>query len=164
MIRLTLVALAPLALAACGSEQSGTFDDGEGGEGNYSVEQQGDETTATITTKDGTATMRSGANVPVELPDGFALYPGASVSNNTSFGAAEGSGALVNMTASDAPGKMVEFYRKQATAAGFEITMDSKMGDQQAIVGERDDGTKFTFNASPAEGGSEAQLMVAEGL
>ncbi|MXO62178.1 hypothetical protein [Qipengyuania oceanensis] len=164
MKKLALVTLAPLALAACGSEKSGTFDDGEGGEGSYTVDQDGDATVATVTNGDGTATLKSGPNVKVQLPEGFTLYPGATVANNTSFGGDGGQGALINMTSTDDPAKLVEFYRKQAGAAGYEITMDARMGDQQAIVGENKAGTKFTFNASPGEGGSQAQLMVAEGL
>ena len=159
-----LAVIAPLALIGCGSDKSGTFDDGEGGEGSYSVEQKDGETTATVTTRDGTATMRSGADVPLELPSGFTLYPGAKVENNTSFSAGSGKGALINMTSGDSPQKMVDFYRKQAKAAGFEITMDAKMGDQIAIVGEHDDSRGFTFNASPSDGGSTAQLMIGEGM
>lgn len=164
MNRLAIVAVASLAMAGCGSESSGTFEDGEGGEGSYRVEQAGDEVTATVETEDGTTTIRSGADVPVELPDGFSIYPGATVAVNTSFGAASGNGALVNMTSGDSPRKMVDFYRKQAKAAGLEISLDTTMGDQIAIAGEGKDGRRFTFNASPGAEGTEAQLMIAEGL
>ncbi len=49
----------------------------------YDIDARTGETSARHTDGDGTTTtMRSGEKVPVALPAGFAVYPGASVTNN----------------------------------------------------------------------------------
>ena len=161
-----LVAIAPLAfaLAACSPDASGTFDDGKGGEGNYTIDQSGGETTATVTTRDGTATMKSGKDLKITLPEGFSVFPGAEVENNTSFSSPDGTGALVNMTSDASPQEMVDFYRKQAKAAGAEITLDVTKGKQMMLVGKGKDDLGFTFNAGPGDGKTTAQLMIGQGL
>ena len=165
-MRVTLAFFTPiaLALAACGSETSGTFEGEDGETGEYTIDNSTGETTATIKTDDGTATMRSGSNVPVDLPDGFSLYPGASVVSNTVVKqGAGGSGTLVMMTSGDSPEKIAGFYRQQAEKAGIEIQMEMTTNGAQIIGGESGDGLTFSIMASPdGEGGTSAQLTVGK--
>ncbi|MDJ0978775.1 MAG: hypothetical protein QNI87_09575 [Erythrobacter sp.] len=161
-MRSTLVFIAPLAcaLAACGSETSGTFTGEDGETGEYTIDNSTGETTATITTDDGTATLRSGTNVPVELPSGFSVYPGADVVSNTVFKQGAGSGALVTMKSEDKPEKLAAFYKQQAESAGIKIQMEMKTNGAQMIGGEAPDGLTFSVIASPEGEGSTAQLSV----
>ena len=164
MSRIAIAAVVALSLAACGSEKSGTItgDDGESVE--YSIDDSEGETTATLRSKDGEATVNIGKDVKVALPDGFSIYPGAKIEMNTSFAAEGGAGGLINMTSTDSPAEMAEFYRKQAEKAGVKVEMDAKMGDRVMLSGSREGGVSFTFNAGPAGDKTEAQLMVGDGL
>ena len=112
-MRIHLVSLASLslALAACSSETSGTFEGEDGETGEYTIDRATGEATATIETEDGTATLRSGSDVPVELPAGFTVYPGAEVITNTVVSQGAGSGMLVTMQSDDSPEAVAGFYK-----------------------------------------------------
>ena len=79
---LVMAATAALGLAACGSETSGEFTTEDGKDGEYTIDKETGETSMTITDEDGEASLRAGSNVPVNLPDGFTLFPGSKVVNN----------------------------------------------------------------------------------
>ncbi|MEM6586423.1 MAG: hypothetical protein AAF692_11775, partial [Pseudomonadota bacterium] len=112
-VTLALIASATLALTACGGETSGTIEGEDGETGEYTVDTSTGEATATITTEDGTTTLRSGANVPVDLPAGFTAYPGAEIVSNTVVQQGRGSGNLLTMTSADSPEKVASFYKAQ---------------------------------------------------
>ena len=151
------------ALASCGSEKSGSYEAEDGDTVDYSVETTGGESTATIKTEDGTATVRSGADVKIDLPKGFTLYPGAKVVTNTVFDGQGQKGAMVVMQSDDDPVKLVAFYRKQASAAGFNIAIEMKTDQSTMIGGEGSEGEGgFTFNASTQNGKTTGQLMVGD--
>ena len=167
MRRLTTAALTSalaLALAACGSGTSGTFEDENGETGSYQVDRDGDETTATVKTADGTMRMRSGADVPVDLPRGFSIYPGATIISNTTFDGEQGKGALVSIESSDAAAELVDFYKGQAEKAGVDIEMEMTAGDMSMIGGRTDGGTTFSFTATREEAKTTGQLMVGEDM
>ncbi len=161
-MRATLVLATPLALilAACGSETSGTFEGEDGEVGEYTIDESTGETTATITTEEGTMTMRSGSDVPVDLPGGFTVYPGAEVVSNTVVNQGQGSGNLVTMTSPDSPQEVAAYYKSQAEAAGITIQMEMATNGMQMIGGESQDGLTFSVMASPADEGTSAQLTV----
>ena len=164
MNRLVLVAASIMALSACSSEKSGTITNEDGDTVEYAIDGAGEDVTATISSDDGDATVRSGKNVDVKLPAGFTIYPGAEVQHGTSFTADNGEGGLINMTSSASPQKMVDFYRKQAEAAGARITLSATAGERMMLAGEKDGGVKFTFNAGKSGDKTEAQLVIGEGL
>ncbi|RXZ65649.1 hypothetical protein [Pelagerythrobacter rhizovicinus] len=161
-VRLAMVGMAALLLAGCGSEGSGTVEGEDGTVAHYKVDEASGEVNATLETADGTATMRSGADVPVELPRGFTIYPGAKVTTNTVFEQADANGALVTMESDASPEEMVAFYRKQAEAAGVEIGLNMNTDTMQMIGGDAPDGATFSFTATRKDGGTTAQLMVGE--
>jgi len=154
------IASVVLALAGCSSDNSGGQSDSE----KVAIDQDVGETTATVTTSEGIATVRSGTDIKIVLPKGFSVFPGAVVESNTSFSSADGAGALVNMTSDAPPQKMVDFYRRQAKAAGAQITLDATKGKQMMLVGKGKDGLGFTFNAGPNDGKTRAQLMIGRDL
>ncbi|MBD3728839.1 MAG: hypothetical protein IE933_03960 [Sphingomonadales bacterium] len=147
-------AAAVLLLAACGSKS----------ENSYSVDDKTGDSNATITTDDGTVSMQSGANVPVKLPRGFKLYPGAKVVSNTTIQQESGSGALVIMESGDTPQEMADYYRAQAESAGIEVKLQLSTDAGRMIAGESKDGVAFSFNANRGEGSdagkTSAQLMI----
>ncbi len=153
-----------LLLSSCGSDNSGEFEAEDGSEGSYSFNEENGETIARITTDEGTAEMRSGENVPVDLPSDFSMYPGAKVVSNTTVRQGNGKGALIVFETADSPEKVAGFYRKQAESAGIDIAMEMSVNDGQMLAGEGEDGETFTLNVTQNESGSSAQLMVGEQL
>ncbi len=161
-IRLAIAGAAALLLAGCGSEQSGSVEGDDGTVAHYTIDESSGEVSATIDTVDGTATMRSGADVPVELPRGFSVYPGAEVLTNTVFKQADANGALLTMETEDSPEEMVAFYREQAEDAGVEIAMNISTETMQMIGGDTQDGATFSFTATRKGDKTTGQLMVGE--
>jgi len=150
---LGLVGGAALALAACGSETSGEFKTADGENAEYTIDNDSGETSMTVKGEDGTATLRSGAGVPVSLPDGFSLYPGSTVVTNTVVNQPDGQGTMV-MFEADAPAdKVVAHYRDQAKAAGFDIQLEMNTNGTMMVAGERkDDGASLSVTATANDG------------
>lgn len=154
-----LIALA-VALAGCGSENSGTIEGENGETGEYTIDRATGETSATITTDEGTATLRSGAGVAIDLPAGFTGYPGATIISNTVVNQSQGSGAMLFFETEDSPEDVVAFYKRQAEAAGVKIQLNASMNGSSMIGGESEDGLTFSVNANPGEERTSAQLIV----
>ena len=162
MGRLVLASVAALALTACGSETSGEFATEDGGTAEYTIDKATGETSMTIEGEDGTATLRSGADVPVDLPQGFSLYPGAKVITNTVVNQPDGQGTMVMFETGDAAEKVIAHFRKEATDAGFDIQIDARMGESLMIGGERKkDGSTLSVTANTREGdATTGQLII----
>lgn len=162
MTRNLFVAAALVALAACGSERSGTVTN-EDSTMDYTVDGDG-EFSADITTEDGSGTIRSGKKVAVDLPDGISVYPGANVISNTTFDSEAGQGGMVLMESGDSVDEVLSYYRKQAEAAGVEIKTTMETGDMAMFAGEKADGTSVSVNASKSDDGSSVSLIIGNGL
>ncbi len=162
MIRtIALTTAASVLLAACGSEKSGEFTTEEGETGEYSIDPATGETSARIETAEGTATMRSGASVPVKLPDGITIYPGAQVVSNTVVDHAGGSGSMVTLRSEDTPQQVSAHYRREAEAAGYKIALEMTVENGMLIGGEKPNGAVFSVNtSSDTDGTTLAQLML----
>lgn len=159
------ITVAATLVSACGSESSGEFTTGDGQTGEYTIDESTGETTARIETDEGTATMRSGANVPVELSEGFSIYPGATVVSNTVVNHGDGKGNMVQMETDASPDQVAAHYRKQAEAAGIDIKIELSTGDGKMLGGDGPGGTTFSLNASrDGEGPTQAQLMLGSKL
>lgn len=142
-----------LALAACGSETSGEFTTADGKNAEYTIDKETGETTMTVEGPDGEATLRSGAAVPVKLPDGFSLFPGSRVVTNTLVNQPDGQGMMVMFEAGAPTEAVIAHYRDQAEAAGFDIQLEMNTNGTQMIGGERKrDGSTLSVTASPGDG------------
>ena len=160
---LITVAAAALLLSACGSETSGEFTTEEGETGEYLIDSEDGEATMTVTSPDGDITMRSGADVPVDLAGGFTLIPGAKVVSNTVINQADGKGSLVTFTSDKSPQEIADFYRKQAESAGIAIQIETSMNDGKMLGGENEaTGTTFSITAYPGDDGTSGQLTISE--
>ena len=156
-------------LGACasepGSENQTQAQPGERERGNYIVDGETGEISARIHREDGTvATMRSGEKVPVLLPAGFTLYPGAEVVSNTHVRHDGGNGVLLTMRSRDDPEDMTAFYRQQAEAAGVTVEMQMKAGRTAMFAGKGPGDLAVSFNVSEETGETVAQLMVGTGM
>ncbi|MEL7190003.1 MAG: hypothetical protein AAGK17_10665 [Pseudomonadota bacterium] len=151
-----------LTLAACSSDNSGVIVDEDGNEVNYSIDEDTGETAVTVETQEGTATMRSGDDVPVDLPAGFTIYPGAEVVSNTVVSHGEGQGTVVYMETDALPEDLAEFYKTQAKDAGVEIQMDMTAENTKMLAGETEEGMVFSLNATRQGDTTSAQIMVGD--
>jgi ABC-type Fe3+-hydroxamate transport system substrate-binding protein len=147
-----LLTASALLLAACGSETSGEFTTAEGEKAEYTIDEDSGETSMTVKGPDGTATLRSGAEVPVSLPDGFSLYPGSKVVTNTVVDQPDGQGTMVMFEATAPADKIVAHYREQAKAAGFDIQLEMNTNGTTMIGGERKgDGSTLSVTATSGD-------------
>lgn len=149
-----------LMLAACGSETSGEFTTKDGENAEYTIDKETGETSMTVKGPEGTATLRSGAEVPVSLPGGFTLYPGAKVVTNTVVKQADGQGTMVMFETDASPDKVITHYREQAKAAGFDIQLEMTTNGTTMIGGERKDGSTLSVTASPGEGSATTGQLI----
>lgn len=151
-----------LMLAACGSETSGEFTTEDGGNAEYTIDKNSGETSMTIEGANGTATLRSGADVPVDLPAGFSLYPGAKVITNTVVSQPDGRGTMVMFETEATATDVIAHFRKQAEDAGFAIQIDANMNGSLMIGGERKaDGSTLSVTATPGdEDATTGQLII----
>lgn len=162
MRKMAFVLAGTAALAACGSETSGEFTTEEGETAEYTIDQATGETSMTVEGPDGTATLRSGADVAVDLPAGFSLYPGAKVITNTVVNQPDGKGTMVMFETDAAPDKVIGHFRKQAVDAGFGIQIDANMNGSLMIGGEHEaDGSTLSVTATAVEGdATTGQLII----
>lgn len=153
-----------LPVAACGGDRdvaSGSATDAGGNGVSYSVKQNGDATTTTIRSADGTATIRTGDHVAA-LPAGLAVYPGANVTSSMSMdgeGAGKG-GTVLAFESADTPDRIVAFYRSAAERAGYRIDSEITAGAMSMVGGKRGEGDEgFSLTVNRAGEKSEATLV-----
>lgn len=160
---LTTAAIAVLTVAACGSETSGTFETDEGETGEYSIDSDSGESTMTVTTPDGDVSMRSGKDVPVNLPGGFSLISGADVVSNTVINQDETKGSLLTFRSDKSPQEIADYYRAQAEDADITIQIETDMNGGKMLGGENEaTGTTFSITAYADEEGTTGQLTISE--
>ncbi|GAA0768293.1 hypothetical protein FHS52_001488 [Erythromicrobium ramosum] len=141
-----------LMLSACGSETSGEFTTADGENAEYTIDKDTGETSMTIKGEDGEATLRSGADVPVNLPAGFTLFPGSKVITNTVVNQPDGQGTMVAFEADAPADKVVAHYRDAAKAAGFDIQLEMTTNGTVMIGGERKaDESSITVTATTGD-------------
>lgn len=160
MMRVTLALVSSILLAACGSDSSGTFETSDGEEGSYTVDRDGDEMTAQITSEEGTATIRSGDGLNVDLPDGYSIFPGSKIVSSTTISSDSNSGSMVFFESDASPDDVVAHYRKQAESEGVDIKMEMTTGNTRILSGEGEDGRVFSITVSEDDGKSSGNLMI----
>ena len=81
------------------------------------------------------ATLRSGSQVPVTLPPGFTLYPGARVIANTIVERAGVRRILLTFETPNPLPSVMRFYRGQAAAAGASLAFDMGANGRASLGG-----------------------------
>ncbi len=152
-LALVLVSGAALTLAGCGSEPSSEFTTPDGENAEFTIDDDTGETSMTVKGPDGTATLRSGADVPISMPAGFSLFPGSKVVANTVVSQPDGQGTMVTFEAAAAADAVIAHYRDQAKAAGFDIQLEMTTNGTMMVAGERkSDGSSLSVTATAGEG------------
>lgn len=166
-IHLILASVAALALAACGSESA--HDAGEAASeaagdsaehGEYRIDESSGETSMTIATPEGEASMRAGAQVRPNLPQGWTIYPDATIENAINVDQADGSGTMVRMLADATMDEVIDHYRGQAEATGYSIDLDLTTATSRVIGGKKPDGSTFSVSVTPGADGSPASIQL----
>lgn len=156
------IGAAATLLSACGSETSGEMTTADGKKGEYTIDKATGETSMTIKGDDGDATMRSGPAVPVNLPQGFSLFPGSKVVSNTVVNQPGGQGTMMTFEAGGPADKVVAHYRDEAKAAGFDIQIEMNANGTQMVGGERkSDGATLSVTATAGEAMTTGQIIIA---
>lgn len=101
--------------------------------------------------------MRSGLAVPVILPRGFTVYPGARVTGNTVAQLSNTRRVLVQFETPDPVAEVMLFYRAQARAAEVSLTLDLG-GTEAASIGGRTADGDFALTARRAGSVTRAEM------
>ncbi len=137
---------------------SGCDDAANEADESFQVRDADGSTRTTIETPQGGSTLRTGENVPVDLPAGFVIFPDAKVISNTVVKDEETKGAILMMESDATVQEMINFYREKAQAANIEISMDVATKTGKIIGGNRADGLTFSFSAQKSREQSLGQL------
>lgn len=161
-MRLALIGMTALALAACGekkTEKTITTADGS----TIKVERKDgtDSAKITATSANGTATMTTGGagQWPPGLADYAPAYPGGEVGASFSGSSNDGAGGMVTFTTSDSPDKVVEFYKARAASAGLSDVSSMDINGAK-MFGAKDEktGRSLSIQASVADGKTTAAV------
>ncbi len=158
------VTAATLLLVSCSNDSEGTIQTDDG-DVEYSIDGDNGSSEFRAESDDGReVSINTGTDVPVELPAGYSIYPGASVVSNSVINVGNESGSIVFMTTQDSPEEVAAFYRQQAEAAGIVIANEMNSAGSRMLAGESADGKSFTVSVSANGDSTTAQLMVGENL
>lgn len=154
-MRFVILGVAALALASCGSKSERTITTTDGS--TVKVEQEDGKGGAKITstTSEGTATMTTGGagQWPAGLADYAPAYPGGAVGASFMGSSNDGAGGMVTFTTADSPGKVVDFYKARAAAAGLSDVSNMDINGAK-MFGAKDGktGRTLSIQASVADG------------
>lgn len=91
--------------------------------------------------------LRSGPQVPLRLPRGFTLYPGAEIISNTVVQREGVPRVLLVFETSEGLNKVMAFYRAQAKLEGIPLSLDLGAEEQASIGGSLPGGGKIAISA-----------------
>lgn len=128
--------IAVLAVGGCsGSERTPGRTPGASTRAAFTDNPATGETSARVALKgEAPATLRSGPHVPVTLPRGFTLYPGAKITANTVVQRGGSERVLLVFETPASLETIVGFYRAQAKRAGAILRLDL-VATQRASIG-----------------------------
>lgn len=159
--------LAPaLALAACGSSEDS---DGDAGTTystpDGSVTVTGDEDGTTVyraDNGDAQAVVKTGKGSADALPKGFTAYPGADITLSVDGRQGGKNGGVLMMETSDAPEKVIAFYKKQVEDAGLVIETEGRFSGSHTLGAKNEDET-FGFSVTAQDTGGKTQIQIGYG-
>lgn len=108
----------------------------------------------------GRVAMRTGPSVPVTLPKGFTLFPGAQVVENTVVERRGRRHVLLHFTVDAPPGAVVAHYRAQARAARARLTLDLGGSGAASLGGTLADGQRLSVSARAGAAGSQVAVAI----
>ncbi|MGB3798068.1 MAG: hypothetical protein WA957_17435 [Alteraurantiacibacter sp.] len=163
MRTIIILSAVAISLSACGGSDERAAEAVDAETARYDVDEENGDSQFRISGDDGQEMIiNSGNGVSADLPDGYSIYPDATVLNTTTMNQPDGQGTLVIMQSDASPEAMVKFYRSQATNAGIEIGMEMNSNGTMMVAGESEDGGTFSFNASSTGDSTTGQLVVGQ--
>lgn len=151
-----------LALAACGEKEtaSGTVVGADGEKANYKVTEKDGESKLTIKSDKGNAEITTGTD-GTALPDGFTLYPGATVTSSMRMTNSEKgkAGTVMSFETTDMPDKVVAYYRSVAEKAGYKIDGEVKTGEMEMLNGKTPANSSFTLTVNREQDKTNVSLI-----
>jgi hypothetical protein len=150
MRKMVIISVTSLLLAGCNSSDTGASPNG------------GDDAQVRMNGDDGKEALNVsiGADLAVDMPKGYTLYPGANVITKSNVDQGDSTALVLVMSSKDSPEKLASFYRKQAEAAGVEFSMENTSEGAQTLMGKGPDDTVFSLSALADGSGTTAQLTV----
>lgn len=161
-MRLPLILLT-LALASCSAASDDASTDEAEDTGEYTIDEDTGEASMTINTPEGETSMRSGATVEPDLPEGWTIHPDAAIENVVNIGGVEGRGTIVTMLIPAEPEAIIAYYRAQGEATGHEIQMELTTNESLIVGGENAVGGTFSVSVVPAPDGDPALVQLTVG-
>lgn len=114
-----------------------------------------------ITSKDGTSVaVDSRGGNEAQWPEGFAPYRDSVVTSDIAMGSGTDAARMIEFETADAAEDVVDFYREQARAAGYDIQLDLTVNEGRMITGEREDGSGFSVSTRRAGDLNRVSLTV----
>ena len=139
-------------LAACGAEGEGTV---QSDESSYAVDDDGEASTARAGGAEGEdVAINVGEDVDASLPEGFSVYPGATVGMSAAM---SGGRSAYSLTSNGSSADVIAHYRREALAAGFEIEMEGRSGETRIMNARKDD--RNVMVQSTADGAGSDTLL-----
>lgn len=160
MKRFPIVIAAALAASACGSSE----DEGTTivtSDGSVTV-NDGKEGTMTFRSDDAEAVVKTGTGSAENLPDGFTAYPGAKIAMSVDGSQGGKKGGMVAMETSDAPEKVIEFYKRQVADAGLVIHSEGTFSGSH-VLGARDENGDAGVNIVANGAGDTTHVQITFG-
>lgn len=105
--------------------------------------------------------MRSGPGVPVVLPPGISVYPGARIIETTLVESGGERRILMKFETPDPVAKVMLFHRAQALAANVSLTLDLDGPDVASIGGRTAKGGDFALTAYSSGSRTRAELSLS---
>lgn len=161
-MRTGFIALAMLALTACGGSDEQVFTGPDGEE--VRVERGGNGTT-TYSSTDGEATITTG-DAGAMMPAGLPAYPGAETAgghNINSTGRDGGSGQISSFQTSDSPADVIAFYRAALERGGYRIAANMDFGETHMISASRPDNSGGIQITATGAGGRGTTVSIIAG-
>ncbi len=164
-----ILGTALLTLAACGKSNSITVPDGKGGTAKIEASDAGGgQSKATITTDQGSMSFSSSTG-SAKFTEFAPQYPGAKVLSSSTFnvnmgnqGTSDpGSSDTAQMVTSDAPEKVMAFYKAKLDAAKMPIAMQTNRPEGSMIMAMTADKKRTVMiSTSGKDGKTEINLVV----
>jgi hypothetical protein len=151
-----------LLLSACGGGDSTiTVDDGQGGKTKITATEDGDKSEVTMTDANGQTSTVSTNTGKVDFPAFAPQYPGSEVTAQSNIESGGTRVLTVEQTTSDAPDKVVEFYKAALAKNNVKVTMSAMTDGVGSIVAGEGNGPTAMVNAEPQDGKTKIGLVLS---
>lgn len=155
-MRIVLLTFSALALTACGSGDTVSVPDGEGGVATIKTEG---ENKATFTGADGKSVSINSGNAQADFPAHAPQYPGSSVESAATLRSDGNVSQTVTLLTSDQPQKVRDFYKASLEKAGKKINEMSVDGGFMLSTTE-EPGSLITISADEDSGKTSVALIL----